>query len=75
MIIRLQYFFCAGPCPAKPTRMAGSIAPTTIMRIDSSVEIALPDGDDWEGRPIRFRTGPVPKNMRAYIPDRRNQKI
>ena len=34
-----QTIFYAGPCPTKPGRSMGSIAPTTSMRMDHFVEI------------------------------------
>ena len=36
-----QFIFYAGPCPAKPGRAIGSIAPTTSMRMDSFVEMTF----------------------------------
>jgi fumarate hydratase subunit beta len=36
-----QFIFYAGPCPAKPGRPVGSIAPTTSMRMDSFVEMTF----------------------------------
>ena len=36
-----QFVFYAGPCPAKPGRVMGSIAPTTSMRMDSFVEMTF----------------------------------
>lgn len=36
-----QLIFYAGPCPAKPGRAVGSIAPTTSMRMDSFVEMTF----------------------------------
>ena len=36
-----QFIFYAGPCPAKPGRAVGSIAPTTSMRMDSFVEMTF----------------------------------
>jgi len=36
-----QFIFYAGPCPTKPGRTMGSIAPTTSMRMDSFVEMSL----------------------------------
>jgi fumarate hydratase subunit beta len=36
-----QFIFYAGPCPAKPGRACGSIAPTTSMRMDSFVEMTF----------------------------------
>jgi fumarate hydratase subunit beta len=34
-----QFIFYAGPCPTKPGRIMGSIAPTTSMRMDGFVEM------------------------------------
>ena len=34
-----QFIFYAGPCPAKPGRAMGSIAPTTSMRMDCFTEM------------------------------------
>lgn len=36
-----QFIFYAGPCPTKPGRTMGSIAPTTSMRMDSYVEMTF----------------------------------
>lgn len=36
-----QFIFYAGPCPTKPGRAMGSIAPTTSMRMDSFVEMTF----------------------------------
>ena len=36
-----QFIFYAGPCPAKPGRIIGSIAPTTSKRMDSFVEMTF----------------------------------
>lgn len=36
-----QFIFYAGPCPTKPGRTMGSIAPTTSMRMDSFAEMTL----------------------------------
>lgn len=36
-----QLIFYAGPCPTKPGRAMGSIAPTTSMRMDSFVEMTF----------------------------------
>jgi fumarate hydratase subunit beta len=36
-----QFIFYAGPCPAKPGRTMGSIAPTTSTRMDSFVEMTF----------------------------------
>ncbi|MCI7223238.1 MAG: FumA C-terminus/TtdB family hydratase beta subunit [Fusobacterium gastrosuis] len=36
-----QLIFYAGPCPVKPGRTMGSIAPTTSMRMDSYVEMTF----------------------------------
>jgi fumarate hydratase subunit beta len=36
-----QFIFYAGPCPTKPGRVMGSIAPTTSMRMDSFVEMTF----------------------------------
>ncbi|MDR1736399.1 MAG: FumA C-terminus/TtdB family hydratase beta subunit [Oscillospiraceae bacterium] len=38
---RDQFIFYAGPCPTKPGRTMGSIAPTTSMRMDSFVEMTF----------------------------------
>lgn len=38
---RDQFIFYAGPCPTKPGRVMGSIAPTTSMRMDSFVEMTF----------------------------------
>jgi len=39
-----QFVFYAGPCPPKPGRVIGSIAPTTAMRMDNFVEMSLQIG-------------------------------
>lgn len=39
-----QTIFYAGPCPTKPGRTMGSIAPTTSMRIDGFVEMMFQHG-------------------------------
>lgn len=39
--LRDQLIFYAGPCPAKPGRVIGAIAPTTSMRMDRFVEMTL----------------------------------
>jgi fumarate hydratase subunit beta len=39
--LKNQFIFYAGPCPAKPGRAVGSIAPTTSMRMDSFVEMTF----------------------------------
>ncbi len=36
-----QFIFYAGPCPTKPGRAMGSIAPTTSMRMDCFVEMTF----------------------------------
>ena len=36
-----QFIFYAGPCPTKPGRTMGSIAPTTSMRMDSFVKMTF----------------------------------
>lgn len=36
-----QFIFYAGPCPTKPGRTMGSIAPTTSMRMDGFVEMTF----------------------------------
>jgi len=36
-----QFIFYTGPCPAKPGRVVGSIAPTTSMRMDCFVEMTF----------------------------------
>jgi fumarate hydratase subunit beta len=36
-----QFIFYAGPCPTKPGRTMGSIAPTTSMRMDCFVEMTF----------------------------------
>jgi fumarate hydratase subunit beta len=36
-----QFIFYAGPCPAKPGRVVGPIAPTTSIRMDSFVEMTF----------------------------------
>lgn len=38
---RDQLIFYAGPCPTKPGRVMGSIAPTTSMRMDGFVEMTF----------------------------------
>lgn len=38
---RDQFIFYAGPCPTRPGRTMGSIAPTTSMRMDSFVEMTF----------------------------------
>ena len=39
-----QFIFYAGPCPPKPGRVIGSIAPTTSMRMDNFVEMTFQIG-------------------------------
>jgi len=39
-----QIVFYAGPCPPKPGRVMGSIAPTTSMRMDNFVEMCFQVG-------------------------------
>lgn len=39
-----EIIFYAGPCPTKPGRQMGSIAPTTSMRMDQYVEMTLKQG-------------------------------
>ncbi|MCL2673912.1 MAG: FumA C-terminus/TtdB family hydratase beta subunit [Defluviitaleaceae bacterium] len=39
-----QIVFYAGPCPPKPGRVMGSIAPTTSMRMDNFVEMCFQIG-------------------------------
>lgn len=39
-----QVIFYAGPCPTKPGRTMGSIAPTTSMRMDGFVKMTLDQG-------------------------------
>ena len=39
-----QTIFYAGPCPAKPGRTMGSIAPTTSMRMDGFVRMTFEQG-------------------------------
>jgi len=39
-----QIVFYAGPCPPKPGRVMGSIAPTTSMRMDNFVEMTFKIG-------------------------------
>ena len=39
-----QFVFYAGPCPPKPGKVMGSIAPTTSMRMDSFVEMTFQIG-------------------------------
>ncbi len=39
-----QTVFYAGPCPTKPGRTMGSIAPTTSMRMDQHVEMMFKQG-------------------------------
>ena len=54
-----QFVFYAGPCPAKPGRIVGSIAPTTSMRMDSFVEMCMELG----------MTGMIGKGERSdYVP-------
>ncbi len=36
-----QFIFYAGPCPTKPGRIMGSIAPTTSMRMDCFVDMTF----------------------------------
>ncbi len=36
-----QFIFYAGPCPTKPGRVIGSVAPTTSMRMDGFVEMTF----------------------------------
>ncbi len=36
-----QFIFYAGPCPTKPNRAIGSVAPTTSMRMDGFVEMTF----------------------------------
>jgi len=36
-----QFVFYAGPCPTKPGRAMGSIAPTTSMRMDAFVDMTF----------------------------------
>ncbi len=36
-----QFIFYAGPCPTKPGRVIGSVAPTTSMRMDNFVEMTF----------------------------------
>ncbi len=36
-----QFLFYAGPCPTKPNRVIGSVAPTTSMRMDNYVEMTF----------------------------------
>lgn len=42
--VKGQAIFYAGPCPTKPGRTMGSIAPTTSMRIDGFVEMMFQHG-------------------------------
>jgi len=39
-----QFVFYAGPCPPKPGKPIGSVAPTTSMRMDNFVEMTLQIG-------------------------------
>lgn len=39
-----QIIFYAGPCPTKPGRTMGSIAPTTSMRMDGFVKMTFEQG-------------------------------
>ncbi len=41
---RNQFIFYAGPCPTKPNRVIGSVAPTTSMRMDNYVEMTFEMG-------------------------------
>ncbi len=36
-----QFLFYAGPCPTKPGRVVGSVAPTTSMRMDNFVKMTF----------------------------------
>ena len=55
-----QFIFYAGPCPTKPGRNMGSIAPTTSMRMDPFVEMTFQLG----------MLGMIGKGDRSeYIPD------
>lgn len=36
-----QFIFYAGPCPTKPGRVIGSVAPTTSIRMDNFVEMTF----------------------------------
>lgn len=55
-----QLIFYAGPCPTKPGRTMGSIAPTTSMRMDSFVEMTFQLG----------MLGMIGKGDRsAFVPD------
>lgn len=55
-----QLIFYAGPCPTKPGRTMGSIAPTTSMRMDSFVEMTFQLG----------MLGMIGKGDRSeYVPD------
>jgi fumarate hydratase subunit beta len=42
--IKGQILFYAGPCPTKPGRTMGSIAPTTSMRMDRYVKMTFEQG-------------------------------
>ena len=58
--MRNQFIFYAGPCPAKPGRTVGSIAPTTSMRMDCFVEMCFELG----------MLGMIGKGDRsAFVPD------
>ncbi len=39
-----QFVFYAGPCPTKPGRVIGSVAPTTSIRMDGYVEMMFKQG-------------------------------
>ncbi len=39
-----QFVFYAGPCPTKPGRVIGSVAPTTSVRMDGYVEMMFEQG-------------------------------
>ncbi len=39
--LKNQFIFYAGPCPTKPGRVIGSVAPTTSMRMDNFVEMTF----------------------------------
>jgi len=55
-----EFIFYAGPCPTKPGRTMGSIAPTTSMRMDSFVEMTFQLG----------MLGMIGKGDRsAFVPD------
>jgi fumarate hydratase subunit beta len=41
LVLQDQFIFYAGPCPAKPGRAVGPIAPTTSMRMDCFVEMCF----------------------------------